>query len=142
MKEQRIIIADNNKHFREGFKRILLNIGNVQVVGEAENGLELLQILEKVETDIIFMEINLQKLSGEEATRMVKAKYPGLTIIVLTYLENDRYIIKMLSAGADGYLSKARDNYDLFHEIIQNRNQRIFFSPDMKSNSIYNSISR
>lgn len=140
MKEQRIIIADNNKHFREGFKRILLNIGNVKVVGEAENGIQLLEILEKVETDIVFIEINLQKLNGEEVTRMAKAKYPGITIIVLTSLENDRYIIKMLSAGADGYLSKARDNYDMFRTIIKDRNKRFFFSPELRTASIYNTI--
>ena len=89
-KTQKIIIADNNKTFREGFKRILLNIGHVEIVSEVENGEELLIALEGEKVDIVFTDVNMPELNGIEATRIAHEKYPNTRIIAFTSLENKR----------------------------------------------------
>lgn len=131
VKKQKIIIADNNKTFREGFKRILLNIGHVETVNEVENGAELLKILENGNVDIVFTDINMPEINGVEATKLAHQKYPGLRIIAFTSLENKRYINQMVDAGANGYLSKGRDNYDIFRQILEGTNRGFCISPEL-----------
>jgi DNA-binding NarL/FixJ family response regulator len=135
VKTQKIIIADNNKTFREGFKRILLNIGHVEIVSEVENGAELLKILESGNVDIVFTDINMPELNGIEATKLAHQKYPGLRIIAFTSLENKRYISQMVDAGANGYLSKGKDNYDIFRQILEEASSGFFISPELVTNS-------
>lgn len=135
MKTQKIIIADSNKTFREGFRRILLNIGNVEIVSEVENGEELLNVLTRENADIVFTDINMPELNGIEATRIAHQKYPEMRIIAFTSLENMRYINQMVAAGADGYLSKGRDNYDLFRQILKEGNHGFYISPELATNS-------
>jgi len=122
----RVIIVDNEPTFRKGLKTILLNIGNVDVVGEASNGEEFLKLIEEVTADIIFMDVKMPVLDGVEATRKAKFQHPELHIIAFSSYENDDYINKMVDAGACGYLTKSGDNYDLLTQIINNPNAGIF----------------
>ena len=131
VKTQKIIIADNNKTFREGFKRILLNIGHVEIVNEVENGEELLNALAAENVDIVFTDVNMPELNGIEATRIAHEKYPNIRIIAFTSLENKRYISQMVAAGADGYLSKGKDNYDLFRQILEEGSRGFYISPEL-----------
>jgi len=132
---QKIIIADKNKTFREGFKRILLNIGNVKIVGEVCNGEELLNALEKENIDIVFTDINMPELNSVDAFRVAHKKFPDVKIIAFTSLENKRYINKMIAAGADGYLSKRRDNNDLFRQILEEKSNGFYLSSELIENS-------
>ena len=134
VKTQKIIIADKNKTFRDGFKRILLNIGNVRIVDEVCNGEELLKALEKENADIVFTDINMPELNGIEATRVAHQKFPDVKIIAFTSLENKRYINQMIAAGAIGFLSKRRDNYDLFRQIIEGKSGEFYLSLELISN--------
>lgn len=140
VKAQKIIIADKNKTFREGFKRILLNIGNVKIVGEVCNGEELLKALEKRNVDIVFTDINMPELNGIEATRIAHQKFPNVKIIAFTSLENKRYINQMVAAGADGYLSKRRDNYNLFRQILEEKSNGFYLSSELAENSENNLV--
>ncbi len=138
VKIQKIIIADANKYFREGLKRILLNIGHAKIVGEAENGNDLLRLMETLNADIIFLEVNMPELNGIEATRIAHLKYPESTFIAFSSLENRRYVEQMLDAGAEGYLSKSSDNYELFKQIIADRHHGRFISTGLRMNKIGN----
>lgn len=132
MKKQKIIIADNNKYFREGLKRILLNIGNVKIVGEAQNGFMLLTLLEEQKVDIVFIDVMLGGMNGIDTLLLAREKFPHIRFIAFSSLENERYINKMIAAGANGYLSKSRDNYDLLHEITSSGDNRFFLSEGLK----------
>ncbi len=116
----RVIIVDNDANFRKGLKTILLNIGEVDVVAEASNGEEFLKLLSEVTADIVFMDVKMPLIDGIEATRKAKLIFPELTIIGFSSYETEDYINNMLNAGANGYLSKSGDNYDLLTQIINN----------------------
>jgi len=129
VKKQKIIIADNSKHFREGLKKILLNIGNVKLVGEVENGIQLMELMGSQKADIVFLDANMPEMNGFEAAMIGHRKYPHTRFIAFTSLENQRYVNKMMVAGAEGYLTKSSDNYDLLSEIVLgNKNQFILSS--------------
>jgi DNA-binding NarL/FixJ family response regulator len=140
VRTQKIIIADSNKFFREGLKSILLNIGKVKIVGEAESGNDLLELMEKQIADIVFVEVNIPKMNGIEVTRKAHVKFPDTTFIAFSTLENKRYVDQMMEAGAEGYLSKNCDNYDLFTQIIKDRHHGGFISPGLKANQVVNNI--
>ena len=128
MKTQKIIIADNNKYFREGFKVILQNINNTNVIEEAKDGIELLAEMEKEPADIVFLDVILNEIDGLEATRKIKTTYPETNVIAFSSLENKRYVSKMIGAGANGYLYKSSDNHEILRQIIKDKNGAFFMS--------------
>lgn len=137
MKKQNIIIADKNKYFREGLKRVLSNIGNIEVVAEVANGFGLLNILEKKPVDIVFTEVEKPVADSVELIRIGHLKYPEIKFIAFSSLENKRYVDKFLEVGAHGYLFKSSDNYDIFQRILINSNEGIFLSNELiKTNNI------
>jgi DNA-binding NarL/FixJ family response regulator len=136
MKKQKIIIADNNKYFREGLKRILLNIGNVKIVGEVENGQQLLEFMETNKADIVFLDVAMPEMGGFEAVKIGHQKFPDTRFIAFSSLENPRYVNKMIAAGVSGYLIKSGDNYDLLHEIVTEEQQIFYLSPGLQNHNL------
>ena len=123
---------DNEATFRNGLKTVLQSIGDVEIVAEAANGQEFLNIIEKTAADLIFMDIKMPVVDGIEATRLSKQHNPNLVIIGFSSFENQDYINKMRDAGANGYLFKSADNYDKLSEILSNPNTGCFFSTHKK----------
>ncbi|NVO01673.1 MAG: response regulator transcription factor [Bacteroidetes bacterium] len=117
----KVIIVDNEATFRKGLKTVLLNIGEVEIVAEATNGEEFLNILNDHLVDVVFMDIKMPIMDGIEATRRAKILNPEITIIGFSSYENQDYINRMLDAGANGYLSKSGENYDLLAKIMNNQ---------------------
>ncbi len=109
----KIIIVDDHIIFRKGLLTILNEIDNVKVVGEASNGKELLDLLKKQSTDIIFMDIKMPVMGGIEATKKVLSKYPDVKIIALTMFEEISYFNEMIEAGASGFLLKKTSTEEL-----------------------------
>ena len=112
------MIVDNEAAFRKGLITVLQNITDFNLVAEASNGAEFLDILSKNKADIVFMDIRMPIMDGIEATRLAKLKYPELCIYGFSSFENKDYINKMLHAGATAYLSKLSDNYDALTSIL------------------------
>jgi len=131
VKKQNVIIADNNRFFREGLKFVLLNLGNVSIVGEAENGMQLLQMMQATDADIVFMDIAMPGMSGVDTVQAGHRLQPETTFIAFTSFENQRYIRRMVAAGVGGYLIKSSDNSEVLQEIVADRRKRFFLSPGM-----------
>ena len=131
VKIQKIIIADNNKYFRAGLKRILSNIGNVEIVAEVSNGLGLLNVLEQKPVDIVFTEVEKPVEVSIDLIRIGHLRYPETKFIAFSSLENKRYVDKFLEVGASGYLFKSSNNYDIFQKILINSGNRIFLSTEL-----------
>ena len=109
----KVIIVDDHIIFRKGLLTILNEIDNVKVVGEASNGNELIDLLKKQSTDIIFMDIKMPVMGGIEATKKVLSKYPEIKIIALTMFEEISYFNEMIEAGASGFLLKKTSTVEL-----------------------------
>jgi DNA-binding NarL/FixJ family response regulator len=109
----RIIIADDHPIFRDGFKVLLQNQDDLQLIAEAEDGRQLVQMVEQFEPDLVFTDIKMPGMDGVEATRILSKKYPGMGIIALSMFNDDHLIMDMLYAGARGYLLKNTNKTEL-----------------------------
>jgi DNA-binding NarL/FixJ family response regulator len=104
-----VIIVDDHQLFREGLKLILNVNPSIGAIYQASDGIEFLRILEEVIPDIVLMDIDMPKMDGVEATRKALEKYPDLKIIALSMFGDDEYYIKMIEAGAKGFIVKNSD---------------------------------
>lgn len=114
----KILIADDHPMFREGVRRILENEDSYKVVAEARDGQEAIKLIEQNPVDLVIMDINMPGLDGVEATRLLVKEQPSLKILALTMHREDRYIMKMLKAGALGYILKD-DGKDKLLEAVE-----------------------
>ncbi|MCX7862469.1 MAG: response regulator transcription factor [Bacteroidales bacterium] len=115
----KIILVDNDPNFRKGLKAVLTNIGGIEVIAEANNGAELLNILSNELPDLIFMDIRMPIIDGVRTTKIVKTLYPSIHIIGFSSYYDVEYKNNMLEAGASDYLVKSEDNYIKLKEIIE-----------------------
>ena len=100
------VIVDDQEIVREGLKMILSLHEEINLVGEAENGVQLLELLKTVSTHVVLMDIRMPIMDGIEATKRVKEQYPGIKVIILTTFQEDEYIFSGFKYGADGYVFK------------------------------------
>ncbi len=102
----KILIADDHEIFRKGLKVILNRLKYVDVVGEAVNGQEIIDMVRSQQVDIILMDIEMPDMNGIEATRKILSIKPDMKIVALTMFNDEQYIQDMLDAGAKGFLLK------------------------------------
>ena len=102
----KILIADDQELIRESLKIILDMNADMEVIGLAENGHKVLELIRKNIPDIILMDIRMPELDGVLCTKNVKEKYPDVKIIILTTFDDDEYVYYALKYGASGYLLK------------------------------------
>ena len=113
----RIVLADDHAMFRRGVKRIIQENKELEVIGEAGDGLQLLEIIKKSPPDMVVLDVSMPNLRGLEATREIKITSPGIKIIILTMHKDKEYLYHALSAGAEGYLLKEDADEELFSAI-------------------------
>ncbi len=111
------VIVDDQPIVREGLKMILSLYEDINIMGEAENGKELLNFLKHDVPDVILMDIRMPVMDGIEATKEVKETYPSVKVIILTTFNEDEYIFTGLKYGADGYILKDADSKEIIHSM-------------------------
>lgn len=134
MEKVKIILVDDKPVYRNAIKTLLQKLGDIEIIGEASNGIEFLALLDISEPDVVFMDIEMPEMNGIEATKKAIAKKPDLTIIGLSMYENQKYVDDLLNAGARGYLLKLSDNAQIFKQIIKNPKAEVFFSKEIAPN--------
>jgi DNA-binding NarL/FixJ family response regulator len=117
MEKIKIILADDHILVREGFKSLLSKKKEFEVVGEAENGEELLELIDHTIADVLLIDISMPRLNGIEAIGQMKKINPNLKFIMLTMHEEAEYILKSIQAGANGYLLKNVEPDELVNAI-------------------------
>lgn len=127
----RILLADDHEMLRQNLRKILTGRGDLEVVGEAADGLELLNLLKmnQLTPHMAIVDITMPKLGGIEATRRIKMAYPEVKVLILTIHKDEEYLHQAFSAGAEGYLLKEEANTELFSAIETIRHGGIYVSP-------------
>ncbi|MFC1957618.1 response regulator [Chloroflexota bacterium] len=117
MRKITVTIADDHVLFREGTRKIIEQEPDMEVVGEASDGREAIELVTKLQPHVALMDIAMPKVNGIEATKQIKACYPTTAVLILTAYDNDQYIMSLLEAGAAGYLLKNVSGSDLVNAI-------------------------
>lgn len=112
-----IILADDHILVREGFKALLKKNKDFNIVAEAKDGNEVMELLSHLNVDILLLDLSMPHLSGFEAISFVKEQFPQVKIIILTMHEEAEYIIKSVQKGVNGYLLKNTEPSELYHAI-------------------------
>jgi DNA-binding NarL/FixJ family response regulator len=105
----RILIADDHRLFRQGLRQICEILGKFEVVGEAENGQEAVELTRQLKPDVVLIDIQMPILDGVKATQLITAENPDVKVLVLTMYRQDSYVFEAVKAGARGYLLKDID---------------------------------
>jgi len=117
MSKIRVLIADDHALVREGIAALLKLYDDIEVVGEASDGIEAIERTSKIRPDIVLMDIGMPKLGGLEATVEVRKSCPDIKVIVLTQYDDREYISRFLKAGVSGYLLKKAVGSQLVNAI-------------------------
>jgi signal transduction histidine kinase len=125
-----VLVVDDNAGFRESLVS-LLDTGNLVVVAEAENGQQALELLDRVEADVVLMDVRMPVVDGIEATRRLKRRRPEIGVVALTGNEDHAAVRDMLVAGASGYVLKDSDAEDILRAIRQAASGRGMISPQV-----------
>jgi len=112
-----VILADDHIMLRQGIRKIIEASEDMEVVGEVNDGLELLDLLKKVTPDMVILDISMPNLRGIEAAREIKMIHPEIRILVLSMHKKKEYVHHVFSAGAEGYLLKEDTDTELFTAI-------------------------
>jgi DNA-binding NarL/FixJ family response regulator len=113
----RLLIVDDHRLFRQGLRQILEIVGGFEVVGEAENGQEAVDMVSELQPDVVLMDINMPVMDGVQATHLIIERTPSVRVIILTMYRQDRYVFEAIKAGARGYLLKDADEQDLVDAV-------------------------
>lgn len=117
MIKHRIVLADDHLLLRQGLHKILEERPDLEIVGEAGNGPQLLELLRTVAPELVLLDISMPYLRGVEAIPEIKRMHPDTKILILTMHKDQEYVNETISAGADGYLLKEDAEKDLFFAI-------------------------
>lgn len=113
----RIVIADDHKMVREGLQIMMSTMEGIEIVGEASNGEELINITRSLKPDVVMADVKMPKCNGVEATRMIKQEFPHIGVIALSSFDEESLILDMLNAGAKGYLLKNASAQEMFAAV-------------------------
>lgn len=137
----KVMVVDDHDIVREGLRQILEISSDVKVIGEARNGLDCLEQLDRLSPDIIFMDIQMPGISGIETTRLARKKKPGARVIILTIYHDAEFVTEAIQAGAIGYVLKTVGKDEL-HKIIRHVMDNHAFIDPLVTSSVIDEIKR
>jgi two-component system, NarL family, response regulator NreC len=124
----RILIADDHRMFCDALRRLIEDRADLEVVGEAANGIELIESLRESASDMVIADISMPGLGGIEATEVIKELHPQIKVLILTMHKDTEHFSHALSAGADGYLLKDDAGTELIAAIESIREGKVYIS--------------
>uniref|UniRef100_A0A7V4LCV5 Response regulator transcription factor n=1 Tax=Desulfobacca acetoxidans TaxID=60893 RepID=A0A7V4LCV5_9BACT len=133
MKPYDIVLADDHVLFRQGIRRIIEESPELKVVGEAGDGLELLELLKKITPALVILDISMPHLRGLEASREIRKAHSHVKILLLTMHKTKELLRQGIAAGVDGFLVKEDADAELLQAIHTIRKGGKFFSPHLSA---------
>ena len=131
MDKTRILLADDHPMVRSGLIKLLESYKEFVVVGEAGDGEEAVALTKKLEPDVVIIDLSMPKLSGIEATKLIRKNHPATKVLVLTMHDNEEYVYQIFKCGAGGYMLKNTGKEDLAAAIRAVAKGEHFFSPQV-----------
>jgi two-component system, NarL family, invasion response regulator UvrY len=125
----RLVIADDHAVLRQGLTSLLMNIDDLEVVGEAGDGSETIEVVQKTQPDVVVLDISMPGPGLLQMLEHLRRDSPKTRILILSTHAEDQYAIRALRAGADGYLTKERSGDDLATAVRHVANGRKYISP-------------
>jgi DNA-binding NarL/FixJ family response regulator len=117
MTEIKLLIVDDLEHVRQGLRTILELAGDLKVVGEASNGLQAIQQVDRLHPDVVLMDLAMPQIDGLEATQRIKAQYPETGVVMITIHDSEETRDQAHRAGVDAFLAKGTDTGTLIQTI-------------------------
>ncbi|MBF8268143.1 MAG: response regulator transcription factor [Dehalococcoidia bacterium] len=127
----RLILADDHVLFREGLRSLLEAWEQVEVVGEASNGEEAVDMAHRLRPDVVLMDVGMPRMNGLEAARRITREIPGVKVLMLTIHSTDEHFFEALAAGASGYVLKEAASAELKAALEAIRRGGLFLHPSM-----------
>jgi DNA-binding NarL/FixJ family response regulator len=135
----RVLLVDDHRILREGLRSCLESVPNIEVVGDACNGEEAMRCIEKLQPHVVVMDINMPKMDGVTATRLMTGQYPDVAVVGLSVTEDQYHKAAMERAGALGVLTKGKQGVDeLCREIEKAAAMMSFISQARKKTALLN----
>ena len=131
-----IVLADDHTILREGLRALLIADSNFEVVGEARDGREAVRCVERLGPDLLLMDLSMPRMSGMDAIREIKKRYPDTKIIALTVHKTEEYLLTTLQAGADGFVLKDATHDELIMAIKNVMGGKSYLSPGVSEKII------
>ena len=138
MKKIKVFLVDDHQLFRNGLSLLMESEKNIIITGEAENGKEFLEAIEQEQPDVVLMDIEMPVMDGFQATETVCNKYPDIQVISLTMFGEEHYYLKMIEAGAKGFILKNSDIGEVIKAIKTVHNGGTYFSQEILYNMVKN----
>jgi DNA-binding NarL/FixJ family response regulator len=117
MSRIRVLVVDDHTIVRDGICALLELAGDIEVVGEAADGSEALAMIQKLEPDVVLMDIAMPVMGGLEATRRISKEFPRTKVLILTQYDDKEYVFPVIEAGASGFVSKIAASSELVSGI-------------------------
>ena len=136
MTTTRVLIAEDHALVRAGFRALLSNCPDIQVVAETGDGRQALRLAQEVQPDVILMDISMPGLNGLEATARLVSEHPEMRVIILSMHADEEYVLRALRAGASGYLLKDSDAAELELAITAVVRGETYLSPHVSKHVI------
>jgi two-component system response regulator NreC len=141
MKKIKVVIADDHTIVRQGMKKLLEGYPEVEVVGEATDGKEAIDVVQRLMPDVVIMDISMPDMNGLEATRQIRKLLPQMKILILTMHAEKEYIFKILQSGASGYLLKGSPVEELVNALQAVSRGESYLSPPVSKSIIEDYVS-
>jgi DNA-binding NarL/FixJ family response regulator len=124
-----VLLAEDHRLVREGFRALLAAENDIEVVGEASDGRQALRMMAKLRPDVAVMDIAMPSLNGLEATRQIQKEFPQTAVLILSAHSDDAYVEQVAALGAAGFLLKQTSSENLATAIREVQKGKTFFSP-------------
>jgi DNA-binding NarL/FixJ family response regulator len=124
----RVLVVDDHPLYREGLVMALTTLQDTEVVGEAANGQEAVELTEALIPDVVLMDLQMPVMNGIDATRAITLSQPGVAVLVLTMLDGDESVFAAIRAGARGYLLKGADRAEISRALEGVSHGQVVFS--------------